>query len=75
MDEIGMVHARKSAKLKHLVITPKVNIKVQDIRDISKALDTRTLKQLSSYIIDLVLSVEGHPFHPCVPSSKFLIPG
>jgi hypothetical protein len=30
---------------------------------------------LSFYIIDLVLSGEGHPFHPFVPSSKFLIPG
>jgi len=33
----------------------------------------------SSYIITLVLSGEGHPFHPSVPSfvptSKFLIPG
>ncbi len=31
----------------------------------------RTL--LSTYIIDLVLSAEGRPFHPSVPSSKFLI--
>jgi hypothetical protein len=30
---------------------------------------------ISSYIIDLVLSAEGRPFHPPVPSSKFLIPG
>ncbi len=27
----------------------------------------------SSYIIALVLSAEGRPFHPSVPSSKFLI--
>jgi hypothetical protein len=38
-----------------------------------------SLGVLSSYIIALVLSGEGHPFHPSVPSfvpsSKFLIPG
>jgi hypothetical protein len=29
--------------------------------------------RLSSYVIALVLSGEGRPFHPSVPSSKFLI--
>jgi hypothetical protein len=32
-----------------------------------------SLLSISSYIIDLVLSGEGRPFHTSIPSSKFLI--
>jgi len=56
--------------------TPKSYTHIFPLRNANKL---GVIIYISSYIIDLVLSGEGRPFHPSipssVPSSKFLIPG